>query len=381
MSDDFRDNHTQPPCPKEDSESVSGEPSATDSAEMPQHFIPPQAIIKAEPTPPINPNSQVTEITGEVTTLPSCGFVTEKNVGKGEDSEPIEFHWENEGGRKTLLAVFDGMGGAGSRKVPDLNNPDTIVSMAYLASRSARTAVVEACNQITPKMQPSEVVEILNDHIQKSLQRLVSREGGNPETVMRGSMVKNYPTTVAIAIIEERESRSVHMMWAGDSRVYAIWPNQDFLLQQLTQDHTASGTSSDGGDAALTRCATPDSVNLEYVNVDVPLDAIVFVATDGCFAYESSQFFLTSLIEQLDRSSNEEQYSKNLAQVLSTVAGDDCSMAMSFPPNLDFDSVKADFQKHLRHLQDIRNVPRNNPFITLSSDDFFLKHLQNKTGV
>lgn len=312
--------------------------------------------------------------------LPFCGFVTEKNEGKGEDCEPIEFIWEYETGKRTLLAVFDGMGGAGSRKVPDINNPDKTVSMAYLASRAARGAVIEACKQVTPKMQPVEIVEVISQHIQKFLQRLVNREGGMPESNFRGKMIKDYPTTVAIAIIEEGESRHVHMMWAGDSRVYAIWPDQEFLLQQLTLDHTASGASSDGGDAALTRCATPDSVDLEYLSIEVPRDAVVFVATDGCFAYESTQFFLTTLIEQLDRSVDQEQYSKHLAEALSAVAGDDCSMAMSFPPSIDFEITKTTLQKHLRNLQDIRNVPRNNPFIAFSSGEFFLKHLKRISG-
>lgn len=318
----------------------------------------------------------IAEVLPPIEGLPQCGFMTEKNEGKGEDSEPIEFIWEYETGRRTLLAVFDGMGGAGSRKVPDVNNPDKTVSMAYLASRASRGAVIEACKQITPKMQPVEVVDVIGQHIQKFLQRLVNREGGMPESNFRGKMIKDYPSTVAIAIIEEGESRNVHMMWAGDSRIYAIWPDQEFLLQQLSLDHTASGASSDGGDAALTRCATPDSVDLEYVRVEVPQDAIVLVATDGCFAYESTQFFLTTMIEQIDRSANQEQYGKNLAAALSAIAGDDCSMALSFPPNMDFETTKAALQKHLRHLQDIRNVPRNNPFLTFSSGDFFLKHLK-----
>jgi serine/threonine protein phosphatase PrpC len=331
------------------------------------------------PEPTSFPLTDVTEFPA-MEGLPSCGFVTEKKLGLGEDCEPVEFVWEYETGRRTLLAVFDGMGGAGSRKVPDINNPDSTVSMAYLASRAARGAVIEACKQLTPKMQPGEVVEIIGQHIQKYLQRLANREGGIPTGSMRGSMIKDYPTTVAVAIIEEGVNRSVHMMWAGDSRVYAIWPDQQFLLQQLTLDHTASGASSDGGDAALTRCATPDSVNLEYVNIEVPSDAIVFVATDGCFAYESTQFFLTTLIEQLDRSTDELQYSKNLATALSSISGDDCSMAMSFPPTVQFDSLKNDLAKQLRHLQDIRTVPRNNPFLVFSSGDFFLKHLNAKSG-
>ena len=310
---------------------------------------------------------------------PACGFVTEKNPGKGEDAEPIEFVWEGESGRRTLLAVFDGMGGAGSRKVPAVNDPESTVSMAYLASRAARGAVIETCKQITLKMQPGEIVGLLAENIQKFLTRLVEREGGIPPGSMRGSMVKDYPTTVAIALIEEGKTRTVHTMWAGDSRVYALHHNQGFLLQQLTLDHTASGASSDGGDAALTRCATPDSADLEYGTVEVPNDAIVFVATDGCFAYESTQFFLTTLIEQLDRSSSPEEYARKLSVALSAVAGDDCAMAISFPPNVNFEDTKQKSSEHLRHLQDLRNVPRGNPFVQFSSEDFFLNHLRDKT--
>ena len=106
----------------------------------------------------------------------------------------------------------------------------------------------------------------------------------------------------------------------------------------------------------------------------------MFVATDGCFAYESTQFFLTTLIEQLDRSANIAQYSQNLASALSSIAGDDCSMAMSFPPDVDFGILQEKLRKHLRHLQDIRNVPRSNPFLSFTSGDFFLKHLRNRSG-
>jgi serine/threonine protein phosphatase PrpC len=329
---------------------------------------------------------------GEVTLAPkqpahtisgpaTCGFMTEKIEDKGEDCHPFEFVWERDSGRRTLLAVFDGMGGAGSRKVPDVSDPSRIRSMAYLASRAARGAIAEACNQITTKMTPTEIMGVFEEHIQKSLVRLVNREGGIPVGGVRGSMVKDYPTTIAIALIDEEvDRRRVHLMWAGDSRIYALSPDSDFLLQQLTLDHTGSGASSDGGDAALTKCATPDSAELEYQDIDVPLDTIILAATDGCFAYESTQFLLTTLVEQLDRSNTEAEYSKNLAQALSDIAGDDCSMAISFGPALSFLQSQIAFRKYLRPLQDIRLVPKNNPFISFSSEEFFLKRVRDKQG-
>ena len=312
----------------------------------------------------------------------TCGFMTEKIENKGEDCLPFEFVWERESGKRTLLAVFDGMGGAGSRKVPDTQDPSIQRSMAYLASRSARSALELACSQITSKMTPTEIMGVFEEQIKKFLQRLVDREGGIPAGGVRGSMVKDYPTTVAIALIDEEvDRRRVHLMWAGDSRIYALSPNADYLLQQLTLDHTGSGASSEGGDAALTKCATPDSADLEYVDVDVPLDTIIFAATDGCFAYESTQFLLTTLVEQLERSTNQSHYAENLAKALSDVAGDDCSMAMSFGPSNDYSQTQLAFKKFLRPLQDIRLVPKNNPFISLNSEDFFLKTIKNKRGV
>ena len=117
------------------------------------------------------------------------------------------------------------------------------------------------------------------------------------------------------------------------------------------------------------------------MDIDVPLNTIIFAATDGCFAYESTQFLLTTLVEQLERSTNESQYADNLAKALSDVAGDDCSMAMSFSPSRDFSQSRIEFRKFLRLLQDIRLVPKNNPFISLNSGDFFLKMIRDKRGV
>ena len=323
-----------------------------------------------------------TETAQVITGLPSCGFMTEKNPGKGEDSHPFEYVWETESGKRTLLAVFDGMGGAGSRKVTDPNDESVVMSMAYFASRAARGALVAACNQVTPMMTPREITDVIEHEIKKALRRLADREGGIPTGGIRGSMVKDYPTTVAIALIDEEvDRRRVHMMWAGDSRVYAMWPDKDYLLQQLTLDHTASGASSDGGDAALTKCATPDSAELEFSDIDVPKNAVVFVATDGCFAYESTQFFLCTLVEEMMHSSNVVEYSENLAATLSAIAGDDCSMAMSFRSDSEFPQTKSEFKDHLRPLQEIRNVPKHNPFITFSSGDLFLRHLRNERGV
>lgn len=306
-------------------------------------------------------------------------FVTEKKIGLGQDGPPIRRSWKTAEGTRSIIAVFDGMGGAGSTLVPDIED-DRKIPMAYLASRAAARAFEKCFLQITPTMSCAEIATQLEQTVQRELVSLMERDGGKPESRVKGDLVKNYPTTIAAAIVDDvPEGRRVHPLWAGDSRIYALLPNQ-LLLQQLTIDHTSSGDSSDGGDAALTRCATPENVNLETTEYILPADAIVLAATDGCFAYQSTQYFLTSLIENMVISNDADQYSIQLANTLATVSGDDCAISMLLPSGCSFSDVRDRFRPWLRELQDIRNVPRNNRFLTLSDNALFLQMYRRNRG-
>jgi serine/threonine protein phosphatase PrpC len=313
------------------------------------------------------------------TSLPWVGFVTEKKMGMGQDGPPVIHTWTTAEGRRSIVAVFDGMGGAGSTLVPDLEE-DRQVPMAYLASRVAAKAFLRGFSQMTPSMSPLEIKNCLEAEVKRALGNLMEREGGSPSSRVRGDMIKNYPTTVAAAIIDDvPEGRRVHPIWAGDSRVYALLPNE-LLLQQLTIDHTGSGDSNDGGDAALTRCATPEQVELESAEYLLPADAVVFVATDGCFAYQPTQFLVTTLIEELDRSHDCNEYSAHLAGALSSVSGDDCAISMLLPIGKSFADTRDSFRPWLRELQDIRHVPRNNRFLTLNNNSTYLSLYRERMG-
>jgi serine/threonine protein phosphatase PrpC len=317
----------------------------------------------------------------DVTTpLPWVGFVTEKKAGMGQDGPPIFHSSTTTEGRRSIIAVFDGMGGAGSTLVPDLEE-DRQVPMAYLASRVAAKAFLRGFSQLTTSMTPLEITNCLEGEVKRALVGLMEREGGSPSSRVRGDMIKNYPTTVASAIIDDvPEGRRVHPIWAGDSRVYALLPD-DSLLQQLTIDHTGSGDSNDGGDAALTRCATPEQVELESVEYLLPADAVIFVATDGCFAYQPTQFLVTTLIEELDRSHDCNEYSTHLAGALSSVSGDDCAISMLLPIGKSFADTRDSFRPWLRELQDIRHVPRNNRFLTLNNNSTYLRLYRERMGL
>ena len=306
-------------------------------------------------------------------------FVTEKKIGQGQDGPPIRTSWKTSEGTRSIIAVFDGMGGAGSTLVPDID-ADRQIPMAYLASRAAARAFEKCFSQITPTMSCTEIATQLEQTVQRELIALMERDGGKPESRVKGDLVKNYPTTIAAAIIDDiPEGRRVHPLWAGDSRIYALLPDE-LLLQQLTIDHTSSGDSSDGGDAALTRCATPENVDLESAEYLLPRDAIIFAATDGCFAYQSTQFLLTSLIEDMVVAGDADQYSHHLANTLSAISGDDCAISMLFPAAASYTVVRENFRPLLRDLQDIRNIPRNNRFLTLSDNSLYLRLYRMNRG-
>jgi Protein phosphatase 2C len=306
-------------------------------------------------------------------------FVTEKKEGQGQDGPPILHSWTTSEGTRSIIAVFDGMGGAGSTMVPDVDG-DGQVPMAYLASRAAARAFTRGFSQMTSTMSPPEITTLLEEAVARELRELLEREGGSPTSRVRGPMIKNYPTTIAAAIIDDvPDGRRVWPMWAGDSRIYALSPD-DLLLQQLTTDHTASGESSDGGDAALTRCATPERVDLESVEYMLPAETIIFAATDGCFAYQPTQYLLTALIEEMDRSHTSDEYSNLLARALASVSGDDCAVSMVLPAGASFADTRNLFRPWLRELQDVRHVPRNNRFLTLTNDSTFLRLRQEKRG-
>jgi hypothetical protein len=81
--------------------------------------------------PPAARPSGTTAVAGP---LVSFGFNLEKIAGQGEDSDPIVRHGRGLG----LVAVFDGMGGAGGTVYETPDGPHT---GAYLASRLARDVV------------------------------------------------------------------------------------------------------------------------------------------------------------------------------------------------------------------------------------------------
>lgn len=303
-------------------------------------------------------------------------FVTEKRANLGEDANPLFLRGSAVG---DVLGVFDGMGGAGSILVPDENEVDKC-SMAHLASEWAKRAAASIFNQ-WGKEDLSNLKTQIEAAITEKLLYLTTRPGGKgPEGKLRGTMLSMYPTTVALAVVrpmkDELRQRQLKVLWAGDSRIYALDFSEKIPLQQLTRDHTQSG---DGGDGALSRFASADGLELEESDFNLPPSAAVIAMTDGCYGYMSPFRLLYTLVKHLVRSRDEEDWIGRIKKDISAAAGDDTSFAISFGEG-GFEECRKQAEKSLDSLEQVAHIQElspPNPYIVPFEDSAYLKLLIN----
>ena len=161
--------------------------------------------------------------------------------------------------------------------------------------------------------------------------RVVGKYGGETSRIF-GTMVKDFPTTAAIAVVRDTEDGTeIQCFWAGDSRVYLLDRNG---LAQLTEDdlegkNAMSNLQSDG---ALTNVVSLDS-SFE-IHYSRPLrfrekEAYsIFAASDGCFGYVPTPMdFEDLLLGTLEESQSVNSFERKLDENIRSIAGDDYSLA------------------------------------------------------
>ncbi|HEY6746336.1 MAG TPA: hypothetical protein VI357_11535, partial [Mycobacteriales bacterium] len=114
----------------EAAETAAAETAAAETAASADVEAPVPSAWEPPPTQPVQPRQAPSAAGPRV----SFGFNLPKIPGQGEDSDPIVRHGRELG----LVAVFDGMGGAGGTTYETPDGPRT---GAYLASRIARDVV------------------------------------------------------------------------------------------------------------------------------------------------------------------------------------------------------------------------------------------------
>lgn len=228
-----------------------------------------------------------------------------------------------------IVSVFDGCGGLGARKYDSVNNH----TGAYIASRVVSGAVRDWYHD-NSEMSWKQA-DIFSDSVGKYIKNayLVCKQYIVERSNIRGSMVRPFPTTMALAYAEIDESDILlHVVWAGDSRVYLL---DDNGLAQLTIDDTDVPDALENlvSDGVMTNVISSDgNFKLNYKSIRLDHPGIVFAATDGCFGYIPSPMeFEYEVLCALTNNNNPIDCKETLKTVLSEYTGDDMALGlMSF---------------------------------------------------
>lgn len=299
----------------------------------------------------------------------SFAFNHHQVAGSGEDSEPILRTGRDVG----LVAVLDGMGGAGGTMY---ETPDGQRSGAYLASRIARdvaeVAAVDWLNAADAADADTgddaadtggdaaggdpdggdpdggdpdggdpdgdgdgeQLAQLLQQSVQQALQARLT-ELHAPTSRLRSKLLRALPTTMAMVAAQRRpeavQGWNCDVLWAGDSRVYAL---DAAGLHQLTvddiRDHgdAMANLREDSVVSNAMSADTPFVVNHRRLQLEEPV--VLIAATDGCFGYlPSPMHFEHLLLSGLHEADTATQWSDAVRTAITAVAGDDASMVVA----------------------------------------------------
>lgn len=251
--------------------------------------------------------------------------------------------------RSAVVSVFDGCGGLGARKYETFQGH----TGAYIASRIVSGAVHDWYHENYKKSWKiaQKLASNIDEYIRKAYK--VCEQYGVERLKIRGSMVRKFPTTLALAYAEwDGEGIVVYILWAGDSRVYLLDENG---LAQLTKDDTEVEDALENlmSDGAMTNVLSSDgNYQIHYKTLRLTEPALVFAATDGCFGYIPSPMeFEYVILKSLVNSNTPMLFKKDLRTRLAQYAGDDLALGLMSFNYGDFGSTRDSFAARLKYLE------------------------------
>ena len=303
----------------------------------------------------------------------TLGVWTEKKPGRGEDAEPLVlFH---NGSRLGLLAVCDGVGGAGVQ-VAGHTSGGTERSGAWVSSRAVRLALEQyfvrqvrfartqeldsgqdhAAQEGPPAPKPPSLRHTI-DSVLHELHNPARRRIG-------GTMQRELPSTLA-AIGYQVEPAAIHLRirWAGDSRCYLLTAGAG--LQQLSRDDTEmpDALSSLEQDPPMTNQIAADGrYEIHSVQDQATVPCVLLCATDGFFNYvQTPAHFEYILLDTLARSDGPARWGELLAGKVQDYTQDDASLALVALGYTSFGELQATFAArlpalHKEHWQPLQDV-------------------------
>ncbi len=275
--------------------------------------------------------------------LSAVAVWSERIPGRGEDADPLVlFHRPS---RTGLLAVFDGVGGAGrapaGRTVKGVDR-----TQAWIAARRVRGLVEE---WFVDSATRTVSAAALHAHLDSRL-----ATGAPPRGRIRGSIHREFPTTVAALGFDVTDAEvRWDVLWAGDSRCYVAEP--DAGLQQVSRDDV------EPGDALALLVQDPPMTNmvcagrtfrLNHWRSRTALPCVLVCATDGFFGYvDTPAQFEHLLWDTLMSTQDSQHWAALLAERVGSYTGDDASLAVVALGFADFDALRASFRRRFELLR------------------------------
>ena len=258
----------------------------------------------------------------------------DKIIGNGEDCG-YEAYTSEAG----IMGAFDGCGGLGAKSCSAASDK----TEAYMASRTVGAAVRDwfySCLDNGCRWD----VEALRSTIISKLE-FCQKHAGDPGPKLRGSMVRPFPSTVAMIAAKVKNGRLLtHHIWAGDSRTYVLDKNG---LGQISRDDIKGedAMSNLTKDGALTNVISSDGRFVLHSAEFAPRHpCILFCASDGCFGYVSSPMeFEMMILGALEKAASVAQWQHLLDAEIAGRAGDDQTIAVAAFGFRDFSELKSYF--------------------------------------
>ena len=288
----------------------------------------------------------------------SFGFNLGKIPGQGEDSDPIL----RDGPDLGLLAVFDGMGGAGGTVYE--TEDDGPRSGAYLASRIARDVVERRMIELLVpdwNLKGEAAAEDLRRSVQTALEdRLAELKA--PVSRLRSRLLRALPTTMAVLALQRSQRAGstwlCHVFWAGDSRAYVFEPDG---ARQLTTDDLrdpSDAMSNLRRDSVVSNAMSADTAfHVNYRRVELQAPFLLVCATDGCFGFVPSPMHFERLVlAPLPGARNPEAWSRAIQNDVAAVTGDDAAMSV-MAVGADLKELQALYAPRVAELEEQFTVP------------------------
>ena len=266
----------------------------------------------------------------------------EAREGLGEDSWCYSFA-PNLG----MIAAFDGCGGSGARKHEFYSGHSEAYMASRLGSGALYDAFLDSADKRTAFEHPEEVLNSFSAYCRNSFSRY--RPPMDQTSRIRSSMITTLPTTLAAAILRTNaKSVEITAAWAGDSRIYVL---TEAGLSQLSLDDADENDPFETDGMMNNTLNADKDLRINRNRCVISLPAVVFTATDGCFAYYTTPMeFEGALLSTLLSSKTPAEWEALLKERIGKVAGDDYTLSMAAVGFGSFDEMKKCFARRFELL-------------------------------